>query len=404
MFIYNKKYTKKIVGKISFDFLSKDISKDLKKSIDFGISNCAIFPTNSNALSIFRNAVFEAITDIEKKGEILYRFLKLGPYWKDGDIPENSPHHFLSDEETGKAVSFIYGHIVNSFQGRLAELLSIEPCLILLKELQKKNTFLKNTKLFVGDSLLTERIDLKGVAKGADFHFADINPSDNIAHIYGVGEVKSYPCSQTYLKQQLQKHESRVKNGFYALGKYFLKDNIMLGENNNRNVIKISIVPSSWHLTRDFYFGNNGTSLYEIPNVKNNSENIIKQIGKNEWRIIHKWSHEALAQESYELTFWYMAKLGELIFANEMPRGIKNMTPGEAGKNAAKEMLYFSILRARSWYEEQRAIALYNTYGFGYSLGMNYKNKKGKRELLYVEALNEIKENGEDRFGCKIWK
>ncbi len=53
-------------------------------------------------------------------------------------------------------------------------------------------------------------------------------------------------------------------------------------------------------------------------------------------------------------------------------------------------MLYYAILRCRTAREEQRAIALYNSYGFGYALGMNFKNKDGRRDILWFEDLEEI--------------
>jgi len=78
------------------------------------------------------------------------------------------------------------------------------------------------------------------------------------------------------------------------------------------------------------------------------------------------------------------------------------VTPAEAGRNQAKMMLYYSILRARSWHEEQRAIALYNAYGFGYALGTSFKNRRGSREMLWFEDLREILERGETKHGCRL--
>ena len=52
--------------------------------------------------------------------------------------------------------------------------------------------------------------------------------------------------------------------------------------------------------------------------------------------------------------------------------------------------------------EMQRAIALYNSYGFGYMLGMNFRNRAGKREMLWPQDLDEILEHGETKSGCRI--
>ena len=51
-------------------------------------------------------------------------------------------------------------------------------------------------------------------------------------------------------------------------------------------------------------------------------------------------------------------------------------------------MLYYAILRYRTARENRCATALYNSYGFGYALGMNYRNAKGKREMLWPEDLD----------------
>jgi hypothetical protein len=49
-----------------------------------------------------------------------------------------------------------------------------------------------------------------------------------------------------------------------------------------------------------------------------------------------------------------------------------------------------------------RAIALYNTYCFGYALGMNFRNPQGRRELLWPQDLDEIAQDGRTANGCRI--
>ena len=50
----------------------------------------------------------------------------------------------------------------------------------------------------------------------------------------------------------------------------------------------------------------------------------------------------------------------------------------------------------------QRAIALYDAYGFGYMLGMSFRNRAGKREMLWPQDLDEILERGETKSGSRI--
>ncbi len=121
---------------------------------------------------------------------------------------------------------------------------------------------------------------------------------------------------------------------------------------------------------------------------------MIVQRTAQAWHVTLRWSKETLAATAYELTFWYMAKVGEVIYAGGVPDEWGPMTPAEAGRNAAKMMLYYAILRARTAYEEQRAIALYNAYGFGYALGTSFKNERGSREMLWAEDLREILAHG----------
>ena len=78
------------------------------------------------------------------------------------------------------------------------------------------------------------------------------------------------------------------------------------------------------------------------------------------------------------------------------------MSGEEAGQNAAKVMLYFAILRCKTRRAQQRAIGLYNSYAFGYSLGMNFVDARGRREMLWPQDLREILEVGETKNGCRI--
>jgi hypothetical protein len=102
------------------------------------------------------------------------------------------------------------------------------------------------------------------------------------------------------------------------------------------------------------------------------------------------------------MTFWYMEKVGEVIYAKSIPKGWEDMTPAEAGRNAVNVMLYYALLRGRTAHEEQRAIALYNSYCFGYKLGMNFRNAEGRHEMLWPQDLDEILVTGKTKHGCRL--
>jgi hypothetical protein len=47
-------------------------------------------------------------------------------------------------------------------------------------------------------------------------------------------------------------------------------------------------------------------------------------------------------------------------------------------------------------------MAFYNTYGFGYALGMNFRTPQGRREMLWPQDLDEIARDGQTANGCRI--
>lgn len=65
-------------------------------------------------------------------------------------------------------------------------------------------------------------------------------------------------------------------------------------------------------------------------------------------------------------------------------------------------MLYFSILRAKTPHQFQRAVALYNVYGFGYALGTSFKDRNGGRAMLWPEDLHEILKTGSTKHGARL--
>ena len=113
------------------------------------------------------------------------------------------------------------------------------------------------------------------------------------------------------------------------------------------------------------------------------------------------------------------ALLALIIYKDGVPPEWSEMSPAEAGYNSAKEKLYHAIrpyavkeaaskepgnprLTRKEVLEMQRAIALYNSYGFGYMLGMNLRNPEGRRERLWPGDLDEILAKGHTEQGCRI--
>jgi len=313
----------------------------------------------------------------------------------------------LSDAESASVITFIYSHMVNCFKGAVAELLAANACLHLLKQLQQNRELPANARLYVGDVVGVHRAKGKGLLKGADLyvlieeHRPDAASSIVVA---GVTEVKSYIRSKSRLRKQLDQHVRRAKRGLRVDGVDYPAEKANVGYGRDRRVVRIAVLPSDWKLPRSFQFEDSESGrllhvdLGELPRI----DDEFTQIDDNEWRITLRWSEEALAKAGYEMTFWYMEKIGEVIYSKSVPKGWEEMKPAEAGRNAAKMMLYYAILRCRTIREEQRAIALYNSYGYGYALGMNYKNTEGRREMLWPQDPDQIIVAGKTESGCIV--
>ena len=171
-----------------------------------------------------------------------------------------------------------------------------------------------------------------------------------------------------------------------------------------KSPIRITVLPARGKLPRAFHFEekDNRSLLLVAPSDPPSLQDEIVQVNDTDWEVTLRWSQEALSEAAYAISFWYMERIGEVLYKEAVPREWSEMTPSEAGANAAKVMLYYAILRVRTRRENSRAIALYNVYGFGYALGMNFKDKRGRREMLWFEDLREIESQGKTKLGFRI--
>jgi hypothetical protein len=258
----------------------------------------------------------------------------------------------------------------------------------------------------MGDAVQPRRATESGARKGADAHILVADQSGRGAStitVAGVVEIKSYAQTPMRIKRQLDRHLDRARYGLYVNGREYRADRVQIGV-GHLPPIRIGSVPATWKLSRSFRFENVGDK--RLLHVERRSppaaDDTITQVGDGEWRITLRWSQEALAEAAYEMTFWYMEQVGEVIYSDSVPRDWSEMSPAEAGRNAAKMMLYYAILRLGNSQAAQRAIALYNVYAFHYALGMNYLNAAGQREMLWPQDLDEISLKAATASGCRI--
>ena len=403
--------TRSLVATIGFDLIGSDLGKDVESALRTALSGGAIFADGGDALAIFRQALASSIRNIESHpwGKLIQEFLRKGPYENVGEIPTCVANQRLTDDDWATAITFVYSHMVNSFKGAVTELLSVRACLQVLTRLKQDDQLPQNARLYVGDSVRVQRTKGKGFLKGADFYILiEENKPETSRSITvaGVIEVKSYYQSERRLRKQLDQHLQRAQQGLEVSGVDYHAENIKVGYGRERRVIRIAILPSTWKLPRSFRYedSEHGRVLHVDEGEPPTKDDKITQIGESEWRITLRWSKEAIAQAAYEMTFWYMEKVGETIYSDPdvLPKEWQEMTPAEVGRNVAKMMLYYSILRCRTQREYQRAIALYNAYGFGYALGMSFRNPEGKREMLWPQDLDEILATGKTKSLCTL--
>jgi hypothetical protein len=124
---------------IGFELLGADLSKDVETGLKDALDSSTVFHEGNDPLSIFRATVQASIREIEtdERGRLFQRFLRDGPYEREGDIPAELCNQRLTDDETASVITFIYSFMVNSFKGAVAELLAVKACLHVLKQLQK---------------------------------------------------------------------------------------------------------------------------------------------------------------------------------------------------------------------------------------------------------------------------
>ncbi len=280
-------------------------------------------------------------------------------------------------------------------------------CVQLAAQLRRRRRLPAGARWYVGDAVRVPSARGRAAAKAADLHLLiRDDASDNRITVAGVAEVKSYRRRQKQVTGQLDKHVQRLAHGLCVCGQSFPPGSVRLLRRDHEGLIRVRVVPDDWKLPRTFRFEptKSGRALIVDDAPPVTKVDSIKQVGPDEWRVTLRWSAEALASAAYEMTFWYMAKVGEVAYASgDMPADW-DMTPAQAGRNAAKMMLYYALLRCAHGPQEQRAIALYNAYSFGYSLGMNFRDAMGRREMLWPQDLHEIAKAGRTRSGSRIWR
>ncbi len=392
------------VRNVTPEFLDEELAGDVRASLEAGIAARAVFEDEGGPDELFQAAVRRAITAIESKDrdDLLPRFLSVGPYFDSGSIPTEAARQYMSDREVAAAIRFIFFSAINCFQGELAEILSVGSVVRLGGEIAGHEGAVGPARVFVGDTVFAHPLQRHTWSKAADFHILEFGvdrDGGTRLTVRGVAEVKSYTTSAERLRPQLERHVARARLGLRLQGEEIDAERIVTGR-GAEDPAQIAVVPETWKLPRRFRFEKDGERnllVVERP-IPPVAKDRVERLANNRWQVTLRWSKEALADAAYAMTFWYMGELGRLLYERDgVPRDWSGMTPEQAGQNAVTMMLYYAILRARSRREASRATALYNSYGFGYALGSNFVDRRGRRVVLFYEDLQEILATGRSR-------
>lgn len=389
--------TKQEIEDISSFVFNFPLAESLYESIESGLRKQSVhFAGGNTGWDVFKQSLDAAVKDIEDdpRGLLFKRLIRYGPH------TDTDPHELsgdgktiLSDPEWGKCVEFIFSYMINRFKGELAELLGVQPCLDLIEKLEKENRLPVGLHVYWGDALreysrIAGESDQNnqrwyGPTKGADGLLVEhirgpVTGSMEKVKVHGIVEIKSMKVSKKKIAEQIDRHTRRLSGGLELLKYKFPGEKVEIA---NPGLLKIMIVPSNWKLSREFHFedDNDGSKKMVFPEPgPPKINNKIEELEPGFFKITLAWSKEALEQAGYEMTYGYMAEVGEHVYSNpekDLPEAWKGMSPAEAGYNAIKQMLYYMPLRGRflSKRKTSLAIRLYNVYSFGYPLGIDSK-------------------------------
>ena len=377
--------------------------------------------------SIFETSLKAAIRDIENHelGKLFRRLIEYGPHNPDDPkAPTSDGETVLSDLECAQSVEFIYSHMINRFKGELAELLAMKPLIRLARDLVDAGELPSNIELFFGDIIQEKRarfnggdsrVQWSGYAKGADgLILCSVSRGTRSGKkrlgICGVIEVKSMHRPVKSLEEQLEHHVDRMAGGLMLSGVEWNPADIVIArrpEKKSGEPVFVMVIPSKWKIDRSWSWEQDGDKrVMRFPEPSEPmTQDAVDRLDRNRWKVALAWSQEALNQAAYEMTFWYMSQVGEAIYGSKpLPKGWEGMTPGEAGYNAIKMMLYYIPLRIRYMRPagldreqlrrfrrriDAKATRLYNVYCFGYPLGSD------SREMLWPEDFAENSRTGD---------
>jgi hypothetical protein len=266
-----------------------------------------------------------------------------------------------------------------------------------LNDLKERRAIPSEARLYLGDTVTAYKRNMRHFAKAPDAHILTV--ADGAVTVHAVAEIKSDDTSEREMLEQLRASLPRLCQGTRVCQVEYLGGKTTLVN----PLFVITVRPSTWTLPRLCRVVREGERMFffsDSPYVKDKADRLDYQ--EQHVRATLRWSREALAASGFALTFRYMEHLGEILQAEgAIPEG-EGMTPRERGFNRAQAMLYYGYMRAVTKNETDNALAIWNAFGFGFALGMSFRDKQGHRAMLTGDDLEEIIATGATRSGWRI--
>lgn len=382
-----------LASDVSFEDAGEALGCDLRLALETALDGGAVHDSGIDPLTVFRAGLADSIGRIQrhKRAELFMQFLRDGPYDRPGRFLLQHAGNCLRDTETARVLRFLCGHIVSSFQGFLAEVLAAGALARWLEAERRAGRIPAEAQLYLGDSVTARQLTTERCAKAADAHVLSLHDSRQSVTVHAVAEVKSYRPRPAMARAQFSSHLTRARQGLIVSKQEIAGRRV----NVDRAVKRVLVTPSAWLLPRTFRYEPTPTGhrLFVDEGEPPGPADEVVQVGSCDIHISLRWSREALASVAYDMSHWFMGRVGETVWAESSPPWLK-MTPGDAGRNAAKQMLYYALLRVSRKDDWDKAVALYNSYGFGYALGMSFRDTRGGRQMLWPEDLEAISAHG----------
>jgi hypothetical protein len=309
----------------------------------------------------FEDALKAALTDIKmsKKVQLAKSF-----------ISEQSD---LTVKEIGSCLDFITSHMITTFQGDLAEFLSVKICVDTIDLLKREGRLPQNATLVWGGDIC-ERSRTKHPGnwlKGADGLIVMAGKTlarqkgkrigsgqrSKLLSVFGVVEVKSYSVEPVKVLSQFSSHVARLQHGLKIAKDVWDADQLSWSwydalRHRIANAPIHSEAPEQ--LARIFVWPAQSAKKRMLQRLP--GDVLIREL---------PCTKEVVTAASYFMTVRFMEMLGRELFAEDLTKKSKEEA-GTQGFNAVKEALYQALRRDLGPSHKRIATRLYNVYGFGF--------------------------------------